>query len=54
MESANTGLCHVRRKRSGAWWYEEKSKQMLALRCAKENGTFDQVCTRYQHQKAHL
>jgi len=52
MASSNTCLCHVRLKRSGAWWYEERSNQMLALRCAKYNGTFDQVLTRSQHQKA--
>jgi len=52
MESSNKCICHVRLKRSGAWWYEESSNQMLALRCAKYNGTFDQVFTRYQHQKA--
>jgi Uncharacterised protein family (UPF0236) len=51
MESANKFICHVRLKRSGAWWYEESSNQMLALRCAKYNGTFEQVCTRDQHQK---
>ena len=52
MESANKFICHVRLKRSGAWWYEESSNQMLALRCAKYNGTFDQVFTRSQGQKA--
>jgi Uncharacterised protein family (UPF0236) len=52
MESANKCICHVRLKRSGAWWYEDSSHQMLALRCAKYNGTFVQVFTRYQHQKA--
>jgi hypothetical protein len=52
MESANKFICHVRLKRSGAWWYEESSNQMLALRCAKYNGTFEQVFTRKQHQKA--
>jgi Uncharacterised protein family (UPF0236) len=52
MESANKFICHVRLKRSGAWWYEENSNQMLALRCAKYNGTFAQVFTRSQHQKA--
>jgi Uncharacterised protein family (UPF0236) len=52
MESSNKFICHVRLKRSGAWWYEASSNQMLALRCAKYNGTFDQVFTRYQHQKA--
>ena len=53
MESANKFICHVRLKRSGAWWYEANSNQMLALRCAKYNGTFDQVFTRWQCQKAH-
>jgi hypothetical protein len=53
MESANECICQVRLKRSGAWWYEANSNQMLALRGAKYNGSFDQVCTRYQHQKAH-
>jgi Uncharacterised protein family (UPF0236) len=52
MESANQFICHVRLKRSGAWWYEDSSNQMLALRCAKYNGTFVQVFTRYHHQKA--
>jgi hypothetical protein len=27
-------ICHVRLKRSGAWWYEVNSNQMLALHCA--------------------
>ena len=35
MESAHKFMCHVRLKRSGAWWYETNSNQMLALRCAK-------------------
>ena len=52
MESANKFICHVRLKRSGAWWYEDSSNQMLALRCAKYNGTFAQVFTRDQRQKA--
>ena len=52
MESSNKFICHVRLKRSGAWWYEVNSNQMLALRCAKYNGTFDQVFARYQHQKS--
>jgi hypothetical protein len=52
MESAHKFLCHVRLKRSGAWWYEESSNQMLALRCAKYNGTFPQIFTRNQRQKA--
>ena len=40
MESSNKFICHVRLKRSGAWWYEVNSNQMLALRCAKYNGIF--------------
>lgn len=52
MESANKFICHVRLKRSGAWWYEANSNQMLALRCAKYNGTFDQVFRRLRCQKA--
>jgi len=50
-ESANKFICHVRLKRSGAWWYEENSNQMLALRCAKYNGTFQQVFTRDRQEK---
>ena len=37
-----------RLKRSGTWWYEINSNQMLALRGAKYNGTFDQVFARHQ------
>jgi hypothetical protein len=54
MESANKFICHVRLKRPGAWWYEANSNQMLALRCAKYNGTFDQVFTRLRGQKAQV
>ena len=50
IESSNKFICHVRLKRSGAWWYEINSNQMLALRCAKYNGTFDQVFTRQQQR----
>ena len=50
IESSNKFICHVRLKRSGAWWYESNSNQMLALRCAKYNGTFDQVFARHQQR----
>ena len=50
IESSNKFICHVRLKRSGAWWYEVNSNQMLALRCAKYNGTLDQVFVRYQQR----
>jgi len=51
IESSNKFICHVRLKRSGAWWYEVNSNQMLALRCAKYNGTFDQVFARHQQRQ---
>jgi hypothetical protein len=50
IESSNKFICHVRLKRSGAWWYEANSDHMLALRCAKYNGTLDQVFVRYQQR----
>jgi hypothetical protein len=50
IESSNKFICHVRLKRSGAWWYEINSNQMLTLRCAKYNGTFDQVFARHQQR----
>jgi hypothetical protein len=50
IESANKFICHVRLKRSGAWWYVTNANQMLALRCAKYNGTFDQVFARFRHR----
>ena len=34
-EASNKVMCHVRLKRSGAWWDESHSHQRLALRCAK-------------------
>jgi hypothetical protein len=51
IESANKFICHVRLKRSGAWWYIDCSNRMLALRCAKSNGTFDRVFARYQKRQ---
>lgn len=50
IESSNKFICHVRLKRSGAWWYETNSNQMLALRCAKYNGTFSQVFVRHRQR----
>jgi hypothetical protein len=50
IESANKFICHVRLKRSGAWWYVANGNQILALRCAKYNGTFDQVFERYRQK----
>jgi hypothetical protein len=50
IESSNKFICHVRLKRSGAWWSEANSNEMLALRCAKDNGTFDRVFERYRRR----
>lgn len=43
IESSNKFICHVRLKRSGAWWYVAQANDILALRCAKYNGTFDRL-----------
>lgn len=50
IESAHKFIGHVRLKRSGAWWYVEKANQMLALRCAKYNGTFDRAFEDYKQR----
>jgi hypothetical protein len=50
IESANQFICHVRLKRSGAWWYVTNANQMLALRCAKDHGTFERVVARYRQR----
>ncbi|MBM9538832.1 hypothetical protein [Desulfobulbus alkaliphilus] len=47
IESANKFICHVRLKRSGAWWLKENGNGMLALRCAIVNGTLDEAFRRY-------
>ena len=52
--SSNKFICHVRLKRSGAWWYEDNSNGMLALRCAKYNGTFSQVFERYRQRNGEV
>ena len=51
IESSNKFICHVRLKRSGAWWYASNSNHMLALRCAKYNGTLTQVFARHQQRR---
>lgn len=48
IESANKFICHVRMKRSGAWWYVINGNKMLKLRCAFYNETFDEVFARYK------
>ena len=43
IESSNKFISNVRLKRSGAWWYQTNANNILKLRCAKYNGTFDKV-----------
>lgn len=51
IEAANKFICHVRMKRSGAWWYKINGNRMLRLRCAMYNGTFDQIFARYKREQ---
>jgi hypothetical protein len=50
IESSNKFISQVRLKRSGAWWYVENANQMLALRCAKYNGTLDKLFRIYKQR----
>jgi hypothetical protein len=47
IESANKFIGHVRLKRSGAWWYPSNANNMLKLRCAKYNGTYDRIIEKH-------
>ena len=51
IESAHRFVAQARLKRSGAWWYEESSNHILALRCAKYNGTLDAVFQRHAQSR---
>jgi len=52
IESANKFISHTRMKRSGAWWVKETGNEMLGIRCAIYNGTYDKVFEKYK--KANL
>ncbi len=47
IESANKFIGHVRLKRSGAYWYPSCANNILKLRCAKYNGTYDRIIKKY-------
>ena len=47
IESANKFISHVRLKRSGAWWYITNANNILKLRCAKYNDTYDNIIRKY-------
>jgi hypothetical protein len=46
IESSNKFIANVHLKRSGAWWYPTNANNILKLRCAKDNGTFDKIMVR--------
>jgi len=48
IESANKFISHTRLKRSGAWWYINNANNMLKIRCAKYNGTYDTIIEKYK------
>jgi len=48
IESANKFICHVRLKRSGAWWKIDNANNVLKLRCAKYNSKFDDIFERHE------
>jgi hypothetical protein len=48
IESANKFIGHARLKRSGAWWYPTNANNILKLRCAKFNGTYDKIMAKYK------
>ena len=48
IESANKFICHTRMKRSGAWWVKETGNEMLRIRCAIYNGTYEKIFNRYK------
>ena len=48
IESANKFISNTRLKRSGAWWYIDNANNMLKIRCAKYNGTYDRIVKDYK------
>lgn len=49
IESANKFISHTRMKRSGAWWIKETGNEMLRIRCAIYNGTYDKIFEKYKN-----
>ena len=45
IEAANKSVSHIRLKRGGSWWKESHANEVLRLRCAKVNGTLDNILT---------
>ena len=53
IESAHKFIAHTRMKRSGACWIKETGNEMLRIRCAIYNGTYDKVFDRYTSTNFH-
>jgi len=53
IESAHKFIAHTRMKRSGAWWIKENGNEMLRIRCAIYNGTYDKVFNTYKRTHVH-
>jgi hypothetical protein len=52
--SPNKFICHTRMKRSGAWWVKETGNEMLGIRCAIYNGTYDKIFNNYKKSQMSL
>ena len=50
IESSNKFISNIRLKKSGAWWYPSHANNILKLRCAIYNGTFDKVMDKYKNK----
>ncbi|MBF0141813.1 MAG: ISKra4 family transposase [Magnetococcales bacterium] len=50
IESSHKYVCHTRMKRSGAWWVIASGNNMLRIRCAIVNGTYERV---FEHYATH-
>ena len=48
IETSNKFISHTRMKRSGSWWYISNANNMLKIRCAKYNGTYDAIIGKYK------
>ena len=48
IESLNKFISNTRLKRSGAWCYIDNANNMLKIRCAKYNGTYDRIVKKYK------
>jgi len=54
IESSNKFISNVRLKRSGAWWYPTHANNILKLRCAKYNGTYDRIMENFRNKNNHI